>query len=192
MKTKMNVNRILVLMLLSLSMIGMQACNSVSQKEGKETHQTAKPSMDLPAAAFMGDVNAIKAHIAIGTDLNQKDQYGSTPLIIATTFNKIEAAQALIDGGADLNLKSADGSTALHTAAFFCRVEIAQYLLQKGADKTLKNSFGSTPVESVSGSFEDVKAIYEQLNRDLGPLGLRLDLNYLEATRPKMVVLLQK
>ncbi len=192
MKTKMNVNRIVVLMILSLGFVWMQACNNVNRNSETESQQTANPSMDIIAAAFMGDVNAIKAHIALDTDLNQKDQYGSTPLLIATTFNKIEAAKALIDGGADLSIKSADGSTALHTAVFFCRVEITEYLLQKGADKTLKNSFGSTPLESVAGPFEEVKAIYEQLNRDLGPLGLRLDLNYLEETRPKMVALLQE
>ena len=72
--------------------------------------------MDIHTAAFMGDIKAIKQHIAASSDLNVKDQYGSTPLTIAATFGKIEIAQALIEAGANLNIKNAEGSTPLHTA----------------------------------------------------------------------------
>lgn len=149
------------------------------------------PDLDIHAATFLGNIKAINQHIKAGTDLNQKDQYGSTPLIIAATFGKTEVAQALIVGGADLNLKSTEGSTPLHTAAFYCRTEIVEALLEHGADKTLKNSYGSTPKETVMGSFDTVKGIYDQISKDLGPLGFKLDYDQLETTRPKIVAMLE-
>nr|WP_321410575.1 ankyrin repeat domain-containing protein [uncultured Carboxylicivirga sp.] len=191
MKTSRNFNRMVMLIVMTATLGGMVACKNTPSATGNTAIKMDKPSMDIFAASFMGDIKAISAHISIGTDLNQKDQFGSTPLIIATTFNKVEVAKALINAGADLSVKSADGSTALHTAAFFCRGEIVESLLNHGADKSLTNNYGSTPLESVSGDFEDVKGIYEQINKDLGPLGLRLDLNYLEENRPKMADLLK-
>ena len=139
----------------------------------------------------MGNLEALQQHIKYGSDLNKKDDYGSTPLIIAATFGKTEIAKALINAGADLNLTSNDGSTPLHTAAFFCRTEIVKALLEKGANKNIKNSYGSTPREAVSTPFENVKGIYDQISKDLGPLGLKLNYTHLEMTRPIIAELLK-
>ena len=112
-------------------------------------------------------------------------------MTIATTFGKTDVAKALIEAGADIHITSADGSTPLHTAAFFCRTEIVKALLAKGADKNLKNSYGSTAFESVSGPFNEVKGIYDQISKDLGPLGFKLDYKHLETTRPVIAKMLQ-
>jgi len=168
-----------------------QGNKSSKPKEATPVEQTKAPTLDINAATFMGDLEAIDQHIKAGSDLNKKDQYGSTPLTIAATFNKTEIAIALINAGADLNMQSADGSTPLHTSAFFCRVEIVEALLEKGADKTLKNNYGSTPLESVSAPFSEVKNFYDQISKDLGPLGFKLDYKYLETTRPLIAEMLQ-
>ncbi len=47
---------------------------------------TPAPSVSLHAAAFQGDVDAVRQHVRAGTDLDAKDAYGSTPLVIATPF----------------------------------------------------------------------------------------------------------
>ncbi len=130
-------------------------------------------------------------HIKAGTNLDIKDQYGSTPLIIATTFGKTEVAKALISGKADLHITNNDGSTPLHVASFFCRTEIVKVLLEKGANKELKNNYGSTPLMSIASSFSEVKPIYDQLSKDLGPLGLKFDYKQLELTRPIIAELLK-
>jgi CubicO group peptidase (beta-lactamase class C family) len=148
------------------------------------------PVVSIHAAAFQGNVAAIRQHIAAGSDLNVKDAYGSTPLIVAAAFGKTEAATALIEGGADLNLTNNDGGTALHTAAFLCRTEIVEALLDAGANKYLRDNFGNTPLESVSDPFEDVKSIYDDIAQGLGPLGLELDYAYIRATRPKIAEML--
>lgn len=147
--------------------------------------------MGITEAAFFGNVQEIKAHIAHGSDLNAKDAYGSSSLHIAALFNKTEVAKLLINGGANLNEKSADGSTPLHTAAFFGRTDIVKALLNKGVDVTIRNNYNSTALESISSPFEDVEPIYDQMGKDLGPLGLKLDYNQLKENRPVIANLIK-
>lgn len=165
------------------------ACQPKAEESTKETGPKP-PSMTLHQAAFMGDVKAIKQHIEAGSDLNEKDQYGSTPLNIAATFDKKEIAKHLIDAGADLAIRSSDGSTALHTAAFFGRKEIVKALLAADVDIEVKNNYGSTALASVEGPFEEVKPAYDQISKDLGPLGFKLNYEELEAVRPEIAKLL--
>jgi hypothetical protein len=90
-----------------------------------------------------------------------------------------------------VNLQNNEGSTALHTAAFLCHTEIVRILLDHGADKSLKNVYGSTPLQSVAGPFSEVKPIYDEFSKNLGPLGLKLDDDYLRETRPVIAEMLQ-
>jgi hypothetical protein len=191
MKTqKMNYGKLTSRLLFAVTLLIIAACKGRQESDGSQ--ETVKPpSMDIHAAAFMGNVQAIHQHIKAGTDLNKKDDYGSTPLITATLFGKTEAAFALIEGGADVNLRNNDGSTPLHTAAFFCRTAIVRVLLKNGADKSLKNNYGSTALESVSVPFDEIKAIYDQIGKDLGPLGLKLDYKRLESERPLIADMLR-
>ena len=165
-------------------------CTGGQRDDTAESGNSKAPSVTIHEAAFMGNLKAIEQHIAAKTDLNVKDEYGSSPLGIAATFGKTEVARALIKGGADVNVRSSDGSTPLHTAAFFCRTEIVEALLAAGADTSLRNNYGSTARESVSAPFDDVKMIYDQISKELGPLGLKLDYMQLRNTRPVIVEML--
>ena len=134
----------------------------------------------------------VKYHIQSGTNLNEKEpEGGSSPLITATMFGQTEAALALIEAGADVNQTNNDGSTALHTAAFFCRTEIIEALLANGIDKTIKNNSGATAAESVAAPFEAVKPIYDYFSKVYEPLGLTLDYERLEKTRPMIAEMLK-
>ena len=165
MKTQMiDSKKVVMTAILLISLLAVTACggkqgNSIEEKTVSSVSQAnAKPpNMDIFTAAFFGDLKVINQHISAGSDLNGKDDYGSTPLIIASTFDKTEVAKALIKAGADMNITNNDGATALHSAAFLCRTDIVQALLDNGADKNIKNNFGSTALESVTGPFENVK-----------------------------------
>lgn len=151
-----------------------------------------KPKMDLQTAIVSDNLEVVKQHIEAGTDIDMKDQIsGSTPLITASTFGKTAIVKALIDADADPDLKNNEGSTALHAAAFFCRIEIVQMLIDAGADKTIKNNHAATARQSVLAPFTEMKPIYEMLKQQLEPLGLKLDLNELEMTRPIIAMMLQ-
>ena len=146
--------------------------------------------VSLHEAALTGDLEAVQQHIASGSNLDEKDPWGSTPLIVAATFGNDDVAKALIEAGADLAIANSDGSTPLHVAAFLCRTEIVSSLLRHGADQNLRNRFGHTPLDTVLAPFDDVRPIYDSLGRSLAPLGLQLDLRRLEKTRPKIAAML--
>lgn len=150
------------------------------------------PKIDLQTAALTGDIEAVRQHIKVGSDLNVKEPTrGSTPLITASLFGKTEVAVALIEAGADVDYQNYEGSSALHTAAFACRIEIVKALLDKGADKTLRNYAGRTPLETVTVPFEDIKGVYDGLNAALAPLGFKLDYDYIKVSRPTVAEMLQ-
>ncbi len=153
--------------------------------------ETPTPSVSLHLAALQGNVEVIRQHVEAGSDLNAKDLYGSTPLIVAAAFGKTEVARALIEAGADLNITNNDGASALHTAAFLCRTEIVEALLEKGANKYLRDNYGNTAAESVADPFDDVKGIYDAFGQALGPLGLELDYEQLRTTRPRIAEMLR-
>jgi len=149
------------------------------------------PHVLIQVAALQGNIDEIRKHIKAGSDLDEKDAYGSTPLIIAITFGKTEVAQALIEAGADLMITNNDGSASLHIAAFFCRTEILESLLENGADKDFVNAAGRTALDVVEGPFEEVEAIYDAIRKGLEPLGLRLDYERIKETRPKIAEMLR-
>lgn len=177
----------------------LASCGQSTDKKQEQATNTPEvksvveaPKMDIQQAVITDNLEVVKQHIEAGTDINKKDALSSsTPLITAASFGKISIARALIDAGADLSPVNKDGSTALHAAAFFCRVEIVQMLIDAKADRTVRNNFGATARESVMGPFEDVKPIYEMLQQQLSPLGMQLDLNEIEKTRPVVAMMLE-
>lgn len=196
MKTQMNYSRkvFIALTLLTGSFI-MLSCNDGEPAVKDATTAHAKPnppSIDIHTAILTDNMEALKQHIAAGSDLNAKEPMGgSSPLISATLFGKTEMAKVLINAKTNLNYQNNDGSTALHTAAFFCRPEIVKLLLEKGADKTIKNKYGQTAYETVAGPFATVKESYDALGKMLEPMGLKLDYPYLEKTRPEIAAMLK-
>lgn len=179
----------------SVTLFVMTACNE--KKDQPQTSTTGQPKVkapevDIHTAVMTGNMEALKQHIAAGSNLNEKDPLGgSSPLISASLFGKTEMARALIEAGADLNFQNNDGSTALHTASFFCRPEIVKMLLNKAADKTIKNKYNQTAYESVAASFAGVKPSYDALGKMLEPMGLKLDYPFLEKTRPQIANMLK-
>lgn len=171
---------------------------SCDGKKGSEKDATSSksevnpPEIDIHTAVITGNQEALKQHIAAGTNINEKDPFGgSSPLISAAVFGKTEEARTLVEAGADLNFQNNDGSTALLSAAFFCRPEIVKMLLDKGADKTIKNKYGATPYETVAGPFAESKNAYDMIGKVLEPMGLRLDYAYIEKTRPAIAAMLK-
>jgi CubicO group peptidase (beta-lactamase class C family) len=149
------------------------------------------PGRTIHTAALQGDMEFIQQYIASGSDLNQKDAYGSTPLIIATTFGKTEEAKTLIEAGADLSISNNDGSAPLHIAALFGRMEILRVLLANDADRHLRNAEGSTAYDIVAAPFGEDKALYNQLGAALAPLGLKLEYEQIKKARPEIAEILR-
>jgi len=177
--------------MLVVTLLIVVGCRTLENSSKEKGQPSKPPGVSLHEAALQGNIDAIRQHIEAGSDLNEKDAYGSSPLIVATTFGKTKVARALIEAGADMKISNNDGSTPLHLAALFCRTEIVKALLDKGANKYLRNNSGSTAFDSVAAPFDDVKGIYDSIGKALGPLGLELDYEQIEMTRPKIAEMLR-
>ena len=86
-------------------------------------------------AASVGNIEAVKQHLASGSDVNVKDKFGSTPMHKAARFGQKEVSELLIEKGADLNAKDEDGQTPLDGAIQFKNTKTAD-LLRKHGGKT--------------------------------------------------------
>jgi len=102
------------------------------------------PDISIQQAAYHGDIEAVKQHLAAGTDVNAKDEDGWTPLHSAATK---EITELLIAKGADVNTKADGGGTPLQQAAIYGRKEIVELLIAKGADVGAKANDGKTPLD---------------------------------------------
>ncbi len=160
-------------------------------KTNVDLNEQPSCARSLQAAVVANDLESVKILLAEGADVDEKEAAsGSTPLITAALFGNADIAKVLIDAGANINAKNNDGSTALHTAAFLCHPEVLKLLLAHGADKSIRNNGGSTALESVQAPFEMVKPIYDFLASSFEPLGVKIDQNRIQETRPEIVKLL--
>ena len=93
------------------------------------------PSVDIWEAARTGNTEAVKQHLAAGTDVNAKEEDGGTPLLHAVGNGRREIIELLIAEGADVNAKIYDGRTSLDLTIQNKHPEIAD-LLRKHGGKT--------------------------------------------------------
>ena len=102
----------------------------------------------IQVAASMGNIQAVKQHLAVGADVNVKaDKFGITPLHLAVDGGHRETVELLIVNGADVNAKDNKGRTPLHFAVIFGHKEITELLIVNGADINAKVSdIGWTPL----------------------------------------------
>ena len=104
------------------------------------------PSMSIHEAAGNGDIEAIKQHLAAGTDVNAKDGGGWTPLFYAAFSGRTEVAELLIAEGVDVNAK--DNLGTLRYAASGGHKETVELLIANGADVYAKGGGnGTTPLD---------------------------------------------
>ena len=108
---------------------------------------TAKaPDISIHNAVIEGDIQAVKQHLAAGTDVNAKDEDGWTPLHSAAFEGHKEVVALLIAEGADVNAMDG-GFTPLHYAAWNGHKEVAELLIENGAEVNAKVAiWGRTPL----------------------------------------------
>ena len=96
-------------------------------------------------AARAGQVDAMKALVDAGADVNLHDQgpNGWTALLHAVHKDQQKAVSALLGWGADPNARSENGCTALMLAAGQGEKEIVAILLHHGADPRARTTDGT-------------------------------------------------
>jgi uncharacterized protein len=119
--------------LLILCVAGASALSSASAQ-----------SPNLFTSARSNDVNLAKTLLDAKADVNQTDDKGYTPLILATYNDNFEVAQLLLKHGANTEIKDHSGRTALMGASFKGNEREVRLLLDNGANASASDSKGMT------------------------------------------------
>ena len=132
------------LLLTTFAAVVLVGCATTQQPEPT----TAKaPEIDIYGAAYSGNIDAVKQHLAAETDVNAKNEWGGTPLHYATFGGHKEVVELLIASVSDVNAKDVGGATPLHLASLVGNKEVVELLIAKGADVNAKDDVGDTPVD---------------------------------------------
>ena len=117
----------------------------------------------IQVAASVGNIEAVKQHLAAGADVNAKDdKFGITPLHLAVDGGHTEIVKLLIAKGADVKVADMSLMTPLHFAVVFGHKEIVELLIVNGADMNAKDAnVGWTPLHYAA--FNGHKEIAELL-----------------------------
>jgi len=92
-------------------------------------------------AAKEGDVATVQRFISEGTNVNQANERGATPLHWAAHKGHTEVVRLLIAAGADVNKEN-----PLSWAASGGQIETAALLIAAGADVNKADKYGNTPL----------------------------------------------
>lgn len=138
----MNLIRILYILLV---LYGFSACKNktdrtdnsteakVTSDAAAEKQPTLHPDMTLHEAAFSGDLDACKALIESGADVNNTNSEGHSSLMLAAFNGHSEIVGELIKNGAEVNISDNQGLTPLHFAASGPYPETVSLLLNNGS-----------------------------------------------------------
>jgi hypothetical protein len=96
-------------------------------------------------AAFVGNLNRVRALLNQGVPVNTRDAHGWTPLHWAAKRGQLNVVHELLRRGARVNSRSNYGRTPLHIAAIYGPSRVVHELLKAGANPEYKNVRGNTP-----------------------------------------------
>ena len=118
------------LLLTTIAAVLLMGCG---ESQSPEPPTAKAPDISILYAAGTGNIEAVKQHVASGTDVNAKNKYGRTPLHYAAGEGHKEIAELLIGGGADVNARDRfGGETPLDVAIMKKEIEIGALLSSHG------------------------------------------------------------
>eukprot|EP00744_Colponema_vietnamica_P016963 GILI01023816.1.p1 GENE.GILI01023816.1~~GILI01023816.1.p1 ORF type:complete len:442 (+),score=155.43 GILI01023816.1:55-1380(+) len=110
------------------------------------TYKDGRGRTAVHFAAVSGSVPVLEYIKAQGARLDDPDEEGETPLLLAVTHHHIEATRWLVQNGANLNARRTNGSTVLHEAAGNGDVPMIEALTSLGATVEQSSQYG-TPLQ---------------------------------------------
>ena len=134
------------------------------RKNGATAEFSDPPDNNFWTMVGVGNLQAVKQHLAKGLDINAKNKDGATALQIATLFGQYEIAELLVQKGADVNTKANDGTTALHSAAFLGHYKEAKLLLENRIDANIRNNDGATAIDILNLDWRTTQFVAQMLS----------------------------
>ena len=132
------------ILLTALAAVVLVGCVTTQSEE--KTPKVEPPSISIHKAASIGDIEAVRQHLAAGTDPNLRSPVVNSPLLFAASY---EIMTLLVENGADVN-DIGWGMTALHR---FNTPEMVRFLVDKVADVNAIDKFGDTPLHKMVEGF---------------------------------------
>ncbi|XP_047101555.1 poly [ADP-ribose] polymerase tankyrase-1-like isoform X3 [Schistocerca piceifrons] len=117
----------------------------------------------LIAAAKDGSVSKVRTLLAVGADVEAKDENKRTALHWAAAMGHGEVAAHLLEVGAGVNARDRWQNTPLHLAAWKGHAAVVRLLAASSADHNARDQSGSTPLHDAArrGRAEAVAALLE-------------------------------
>ncbi|RFU34004.1 hypothetical protein B7463_g2338, partial [Scytalidium lignicola] len=92
------------------------------------------------SATSIGNLKSLTMLLDTGADIEDRDCWGNSPLILAISRSQMNAAKMLVQRGADVNVSGALGRTALQLAFDQNAIEMSDVLLSKGISLQTRNT----------------------------------------------------
>eukprot|EP00752_Nemacystus_decipiens_P008526 g7615.t1 len=109
------------------------------------------PGARFITAASDGDLDAVKAYLKDGLDVNSQDWDKLTALVAAASQGHLQVVKLLLDKGADVNAKDKDEISGLMEASIMGHVAVVKELLKAGAEVDAEAKSGVTALWLASG-----------------------------------------
>ncbi|CAM9820487.1 unnamed protein product [Pylaiella littoralis] len=109
------------------------------------------PGARFITAASDGDLDAVRAFLKDGLDVNSQDWDKLTALVAAASQGHLEVVKLLIEKGADVNAKDKDEISGLMEAAIMGHVDVVKEMLKAGAEVDAEAKSGVTALWLASG-----------------------------------------
>lgn len=104
-----------------------------------------------------GDFHVVSQLLQAGSDLNEANDFGITPLMFAAGEGKEAIAELLIKSKADMNRQDMNGYSALMHACEENHHSVIRLLLNNGADMDLKDKDGKDVITQTISHLYHVK-----------------------------------
>jgi ankyrin repeat protein len=91
-------------------------------------------------AARRGDAAALRTQIDAGAELDSRDRFGQSALMLAALAGSLDAVSVLVSAGANLNITAKYSLSALMLAVINGHREVARALASAGADISITGS----------------------------------------------------
>lgn len=113
-----------------------------------ESAEAPPTNASLLVTARDGTAADVLRLLAEGADVNERDEWGQTPLMYAATADNVDTMRVLLNARAEVDAVTPAGWTALMYAARDARTgEAVRLLLEHSADLERRNAQGSTALD---------------------------------------------
>jgi len=140
----------------------LASANLSAQAQTPPSSEETAAYTDLHAAVVRGSMSEIERFVRDGADINARDGFGRTPLMVAAYRHDVAVARALIDLGANVNALEYRSYDVITIAAVQNDLEMLNLAVASGGNaRAITSPYGGTALIAAAhlGHVEAVEAL---------------------------------